>query len=90
MLALMLDLRFKNICLDISYVSHKNVAKLIFVFDLKLFILLLLLEFYKSLMPNVLKCINGFQGLVSHHRNKSKHIKAPCVKRDQWIPPSPH
>jgi hypothetical protein len=56
MWALMLDLRFKNICLDISYVSHKNVVRLVLDYDLELFILLLLLEFYKSLMPNALKC----------------------------------
>jgi hypothetical protein len=56
MLALMLDLRFKNVCLDISYVSHKNVARLVLDYDLELFILFLLLEFYKSLMPNALKC----------------------------------
>jgi hypothetical protein len=43
-------------CLDISYVSHKNVARLILDYDLELFILLSLLEFYKSLMPNALKC----------------------------------
>ncbi len=48
-LVLMLDPRFKNMCLVTSYVGHENVTKLVTDNDSQL-LLLLFVEFHKSLM----------------------------------------
>jgi hypothetical protein len=57
MLALMLDPRYKNMHLVIIYLVMKNIATLVVNYDEQLF-LLLLLEVYKGLMPNMDDCPN--------------------------------
>ncbi len=57
MLALMLDPKYKNTHLVIIYLVMKTTPTLVVVYDEQLF-LLLLLEVYKGLMPNMDDCPN--------------------------------
>lgn len=57
MLAFMLDPTYKNMHLVIIYLVMKTIATLIVDYDEQLF-LLLLLEVYKGLMPNMDDCPN--------------------------------
>ncbi len=57
MLALMLDPKYKNMHLMIIYLVMKITATLVVVYNRHL-LLLLLLEVYKGLMPNMDDCPN--------------------------------
>jgi hypothetical protein len=57
MLALMLDPKYKNMHLVIIYLVMKTIPTLVVVFN-EQFFLLLLLEVYKGLMPNMDYCPN--------------------------------
>ncbi len=66
MLALMLDPKYKNMCLVIIYLGCEVVATLVANYDKQL-LMPLLLEAYKGLLPSKGDYLDEFASLVDSH-----------------------
>ncbi len=63
MLAIMLNPKYKSMCLVITYLGHEATTTLVVDYDKQL-LLLLLLEVYKGLLPNGGDCLEESTSLV--------------------------
>jgi hypothetical protein len=63
MLAFMLDPKYKNMCLVITYLGHEATTTLVANYDEQL-LLPLLLDAYKGLLPNRMDYLDEFASLV--------------------------
>jgi hypothetical protein len=62
----MLDPKYKNTHLVITYLGHEAISTLVADYDEQL-LLLLLLETYKNLLPNRGDCLDEYASLVDSH-----------------------